>query len=209
MISISMASMSGSFCSRPMASRPLSADTILHLVLLQHRRQREDVAHVVVDDQHLLAGQRFVGQIQILEHAAMTVRQPDGVAVQQQRALVEQALQRVDLAQYTGLRQPVPFPIVAPHRDCPHAEQRSAVAATLRRRCPGSASRVRGDIGHVARRAPEDRSARSRSVCQRRSGVGREHQSRDRPRRPGFPDAPATCARRPRPPARCRRLRSA
>jgi hypothetical protein len=37
--------------------RPLSAFTDLHLVLLQHAGEREDVADVVVDDEHAPAGE--------------------------------------------------------------------------------------------------------------------------------------------------------
>ena len=49
-------------------SRPFSAKTHVHPVRLQRARQREDVAHVVVDDQHLAARQHGVGLVQLLEH---------------------------------------------------------------------------------------------------------------------------------------------
>jgi hypothetical protein len=60
----------------------LSADNT-HLVLFEDGCQGEDVAHVIVDDQHLFSRQGFVGKVEILEHAAMIVREPDGVAVEQ------------------------------------------------------------------------------------------------------------------------------
>ncbi len=39
-----------------------------HLVLFQHRGQGEDVADVVIDDQHPLAGQHLVRLVQSLQH---------------------------------------------------------------------------------------------------------------------------------------------
>ena len=50
-------SMSGSSWRMRIASRPLSADSDHHVVLLQHGGQGEDVPHVVVHDQHLPPGQ--------------------------------------------------------------------------------------------------------------------------------------------------------
>src|SRR3954452_17837244 len=43
----------------------------LHAAPLQHARQREDVAGVVVDEQGGLANQVFVGTVQLLEHALL------------------------------------------------------------------------------------------------------------------------------------------
>ena len=54
---MSTMSTSGDACSRLIASRPGFGRDGHHVVPLQHAGQREDVADVVVDDQHLLAGQ--------------------------------------------------------------------------------------------------------------------------------------------------------
>ena len=40
----------------------------LHLAPLQERGQREDVAHVVVHDQDLAAGERRIGPVELLQH---------------------------------------------------------------------------------------------------------------------------------------------
>ena len=55
-------------------------------------RQREDVAHVVVDDQHLLALEDRVGAVQLLQQLALLRRQARLDAVEEQRRLVEQPL---------------------------------------------------------------------------------------------------------------------
>ena len=67
--------MVGSFSSTSMPSRPFSANEHLHLLALQQRGQREDVAQVVVDDQHLAPGQAAVGRVDLFEHAALQFRQ--------------------------------------------------------------------------------------------------------------------------------------
>ena len=58
------------------------------------RGEREDVAHVVVDDQHLLALEHRLGAVQLLEHAPLRLRQPRLDAVEEERRLVEQPLRR-------------------------------------------------------------------------------------------------------------------
>ena len=54
----------------------------VHAVLFQHGGQREDVAHVVVDDQHALAGQRLGRLVDVVDHAALELRQARQAAVQ-------------------------------------------------------------------------------------------------------------------------------
>ena len=68
----------------------------LHAAPLQHAAQREDVARVVVDEQHRLADQILVGAVQPLEHALLFGGQVGDDAVQEQRGLVEQPLRRFD-----------------------------------------------------------------------------------------------------------------
>ena len=66
----------------------------LHAVRLEHGGEREDVAHVVVDDQHLLALEHRLGAVELLEHAPLRLRQPRLDAVEEERRLVEQPLRR-------------------------------------------------------------------------------------------------------------------
>ncbi len=57
--------------------------------------QREDVAHVVVDDQHLAPGQARSSGARLLQHAALRLAGSCACdAVQEQRRLVQQALRR-------------------------------------------------------------------------------------------------------------------
>ena len=49
--------------------------------LVEHRREREDVAHVVVDDQRLLAVQRAVRAVQRLERLALALGHHRGAAM--------------------------------------------------------------------------------------------------------------------------------
>ena len=60
MMSISTMSMSGSRLQHVDRVAAVVGRDDHHVVLLEHRGQREDVADVVVDDQHLLAGQQLV-----------------------------------------------------------------------------------------------------------------------------------------------------
>ena len=78
----------------------------LHVVLLEHAGQREDVADVVVDDEHLAAGQRRIVLVQLLEHLALLGRQVALDAVQEQRGLVEQPLRRLHVLDDDRLGQP-------------------------------------------------------------------------------------------------------
>ena len=75
----------------------------LHLLVLEQRGQREDVARVVVDHQHLAAAQHFVGAVQPLEHRLLLRRQVGDDAVQEQRRLVEQPLGRLHVLQDDAL----------------------------------------------------------------------------------------------------------
>ncbi len=68
----------------------------LHAAPFEHAAQREDVARVVVDQQHRPADQVLVGAVQPLDHALLVVRQVGDDAVQEQRGFVEQPLRRFD-----------------------------------------------------------------------------------------------------------------
>ena len=78
-----------------------------HAAPLEHARQREDVARVVVDQQHGAADQVLVGLVQPLEHALLLGRQVGDDAVQEQRGLVEQPLGRLDALDHDAARHGV------------------------------------------------------------------------------------------------------
>ena len=83
-----------------------------HVVFFQHGGQREDVAHVVVDDQRALAGEQLVGLVHVLQHPAVGFRQARRLEVQHERQLVDEALGRAHQAHPAVLEQAVPFDIV-------------------------------------------------------------------------------------------------
>ena len=85
------------------AWRPLVARQHLHLLILEHARQREDVARIVVDDQHLAAAQHLVRAVQPLEHLPLGLRQVGDDAVQEERGLVEQPLRRLHVLEHDAL----------------------------------------------------------------------------------------------------------
>src|SRR5919106_817245 len=74
----------------------------LHSLLIEHRGEREDVAHVVVDDERALAFQYPVRRVQVLEELALGGRHARGAAVQEEVDVVEQPLARVRLAKREG-----------------------------------------------------------------------------------------------------------
>ena len=75
----------------------------LHLLVLEHRGQREDVARVIVHHQHLAAAQHFVRAVQPLEHLPLRFRQVGDHAVEEQRGFVEQALGRLHVLEHDAL----------------------------------------------------------------------------------------------------------
>ena len=93
----------------------------LHPAPLEHAAQREDVAHVVVDDEHRLADQIFVGAVQALEHLLLVRRQVGDHAVQEQRRLVEQAFGRLDALDDDAARQRVELRVLV-GRELPAGE---------------------------------------------------------------------------------------
>ena len=106
MTSISTTSMSGVSLEHVDAVAPVLGVEHVHLVTLQHARQREDVADVVVDDQRLAAGQRRIELVQLLEHPPLLGRQVAFDAMQEQRGFVEQAVGRLDVLDDDGLGEP-------------------------------------------------------------------------------------------------------
>ena len=97
MMSISTMSMSGSVCRMLDGVAPGLGRDDHHVAPLQDAGQREDVADVVVDDQHLLAGEHLVGLVELLEHPPLGLGQLVDRRVQEEGGLVEQPLGRADL----------------------------------------------------------------------------------------------------------------
>jgi hypothetical protein len=79
----------------------------VHLLILQDRRQREDVARVVVDDEHPPAAQHLTRAVKPLDHLPLALGKIRDDAVQEQRRLVEQALGRLDVLEHDALRDRV------------------------------------------------------------------------------------------------------
>ena len=76
----------------------------IDLVVLQQRGEREDVARVVVDHQHLAVPQDLLRSMKPLEHRLLVGRKIGDHAMQEQRGLVQQPLWRLDVLQDDALR---------------------------------------------------------------------------------------------------------
>ena len=83
----------------------------LHLVLLEDGGDREQVARVVVDQQHLLAHQAGSVAVSRRSISRFGGRQLGLDAVQEQRGLVEQALRRAHVLDDDGLGQLAAAPV--------------------------------------------------------------------------------------------------
>ena len=104
MMSISTRSTSGCSSSFAEALAAVLAVDDLHAVALEHAREREDVADVVVDDQDLPSLEDRVRGVELLEHAPPLGRQVRLDAVEEERRLVEQPLGRADVLDDDRLR---------------------------------------------------------------------------------------------------------
>ena len=69
----------------------------LHVIPFQQTGQREDIPHIVVDDQHFLAGQNGVLLAELFEHLPLRFRQILFDTMEEQRRFVEQTFQRTDI----------------------------------------------------------------------------------------------------------------
>ena len=79
----------------------------MHAAPLQHARQGEDVAGVVIDQQHGATDEILVGAVEPLEHALLLDGQVGDDAMQEQRGFVEQALRRFDPFHHDAARHGV------------------------------------------------------------------------------------------------------
>ena len=78
-----------------------------HAAALQHTAEGEDIAHVIIDDQDLLAHQRLVGAVQPVQHLLLLNGQVADHAVQEESGFVEQALGRFHILHDDAARQHV------------------------------------------------------------------------------------------------------
>jgi hypothetical protein len=76
------------------ASLPVSGRDDVHALALQHARDREDVPDVVVDDEHLLAGEHLVGRVEPLDPLALLRRQLRDGTVEVEARLVDEPVDR-------------------------------------------------------------------------------------------------------------------
>src|SRR5439155_1087250 len=76
-----------------------------HTVIFEHARQREDVANIVVDDEHMLTREDCVCVVQPLEHAPFLLRQLRLYAVQEERRLIQQPLRALDVLYDDGVSE--------------------------------------------------------------------------------------------------------
>ena len=66
----------------------------LHVVAFEEAGESEDIPHVVVDDEHFLAGENRILLVKLLEHLPFRFRQILFHAVQEERGFIKQAIQR-------------------------------------------------------------------------------------------------------------------
>ena len=107
MMSISTMARSGVFSTISIASLPVVAVSTCMPRRSSTLLKREDVARVVVDQQHGAADQILVRAVEPLEHALLLGRQVGDDAMQEQRGLVEQPLRRLDALHHDAARHGV------------------------------------------------------------------------------------------------------
>ena len=135
-----------------------------HAAALEHAAQREDVARIVVDEQHRAADQVLVGAVQPLQHPLLLGRQVGDHPVQEQRRLVEQALGRFDALDDDAARHGVQLRVLlgrqlaAGEHDDRNVGEARVVAHLLQHL---EAASCRAGAG----RAPRSRCPRSRSIA--------------------------------------------
>ena len=153
----------------------------LHAAALEDARQGEDVPHVVVHDQHLLALEHGVGHVQALEHLPLVRREPRLHPVQVERGLVEQPLRRAHVLHHDRLRVPLQARLVLRRQLAARVHDHRQVAEPLRAPQP-----VEQLEGRCRPRKP-GRARGSRTRARRASRAPRRVSPRPRPRRPGPP----------------------
>ena len=144
-------------CSVPIASFPVSAEKHFHLVALEHARHREDVPHVVIHDQHLLAREDRIRIMQALQNLAFLFRQTRRVAVQPKRRLIEEAFRTAHVFHDRGLRDAVELLLLFAREVLAGVNDDRADADARRESCRSARSPTCP--------AASDRAPRNRSCC--------------------------------------------
>ena len=135
----------------------------MHAAPLQHARQREDVAGVVVDQQHLPPDQVLVGAGQPVEHSLLLLRQFGDDPVQEQRRFVEQALRRLDALDHDAARHRVQLRVLLGGQLAPgehhhgNVRERNIVADLLEHVEAGHIRQPEIEHDAIARLVAEDR----------------------------------------------------
>ena len=100
-------STSGVDCNEFDRFAPVVAAKNAHAASLEHAREREDVASVVVDEQGRLPNQILVGASEPLEHLLLLDGKIGDDAVQEERCLVEQSFRQFDALHHDAPRHGV------------------------------------------------------------------------------------------------------
>ena len=122
----------------------------LHAVFLEHGSERKDVAHVVVDDQHLLAFERRVDLVAMQHRLPLRLGEPEDRSVQHQRRLVLQLRLRPDWPQ----RQPVgeALPVIGNRRAASFMDDHGQMLASADgSTAPARSRRARAASNHRGR----------------------------------------------------------
>ena len=147
----------------------------LHAAALEHAAEREDVADVVVDHQHLPPDQVIIGSVQALEQCLLLGRQVGDHAVEEERRLVQQPLGRLDSLHHDAPGEGMQARVLLGgeflagedhHRQVTQSSRRRGCAPAPRSRtCRAGGGRARRSRmpRRAGRRAPRDRSRPSRS----------------------------------------------
>ena len=88
---------------------PVSARNYLHLVAFEHACHGKDVSHIVIDDQHLLAGENRIRIMESLQNLAFVFGQPRSLAMEPERGLIEKALRTAHVLNDRRLRDAIEF----------------------------------------------------------------------------------------------------
>ena len=138
----------------------------MHAAAFQHARQREDIARIVVDQQHRAADQILVGAVQPLEHALLFGRQFGDDAVQEQRGFIQQTFRRFDALDHDAARHGVQLRILLGRQFAAgEHHHRNVRQRRCRRACFSSTSKP--DISGSRRSSTTQSHGCSRSIVER------------------------------------------
>ena len=132
MISISTASISGVFLQDLNRIAAGFRRQDMHIIAFQHARQSENIANVIIHDEHSLAIQHGIVFVQLFQHLALSFFELGDGPMQQQADLVEQSLGRLHMPNRRERDKPVGHRIVEQQRLLGiHHERRSRSRAMV------------------------------------------------------------------------------